>query len=96
MKEIANEFPRSSQYMIKPDSTFNDFYYSFMEFSFGLTPIEILPSVQYCATFFILPFDFKYPEQTDQYQIMNLEDFESYQMYNPNYLQTLKKRQRGV
>ncbi len=66
MKEIASEFPWSSQYMIKSDSVFNDLYYSFMEFSFGLTPIEILPSVQYCASYFILPFDFKYPEQADQ------------------------------
>lgn len=65
-KQIASEFPGSSQYMIKQDSAFNDLYYSFMEFTFSLTPIEILPSVQYCATYFILQFDFRYHEHFNQ------------------------------
>lgn len=102
LRQIISEFPRSSQYMLD-ESMFNDLFYNFMEFTFKLTPIEILPSVQYCASYFHLPFDFKHPEQIDEREIvtpslmqLNLEEFESFQMYNSEYPGAVKRRNRGI
>lgn len=57
-KEITNEFPRSSLYLLDEDNLFNDLFITFLQESFNLTLIDLLPTVQYTATYFILPMNF--------------------------------------
>lgn len=70
-----------------------------MEFSFGFMLFDLLPTVQYCATFFILPMIFDAP-QIKQFmedgRSMNIEEYSSYQTYNCHTLSTIRKRNRGI
>ena len=58
--EIVQIFPKSSQYLLKP-TQFNSFYWKFLKQSFGFSLQDLLPTVQYCATFLFLPLDFNLP-----------------------------------
>jgi hypothetical protein len=44
-----------------PDSLFNDIFADFLEYSFGFNLIDLLPTIQYLCTFFILPLNFDLP-----------------------------------
>lgn len=59
------EFPRSSLYLFNEKNVFNDLFGSFLEFAFGIMLFDLLPTVQYCATYFILPFVYNPPEIND-------------------------------
>lgn len=37
-----------------------------MEFSFGIMLFDLLPTIQYCATYFILPFVYNPPDLGDE------------------------------
>jgi hypothetical protein len=39
----------------------NTIYSKFLEFTFGIMLLDLLPSIQFCATFFILPMNFDIP-----------------------------------
>lgn len=60
---------------------------------------ELLPSAQYIATYFILPLNYDTPclrPEDDEAETMHLEEYCSYQTYNPNMLAAVKKRFRGI
>lgn len=52
------EFPGSSLYLIDESSEFNDLFRSFVGHVFGFSLCDILPTVQYCATYFDLVFSY--------------------------------------
>lgn len=58
VKKIATQFPSTSLYLLDEESVFNDLYRSFVDFTFAFTPFDLLPTVQYCATYFILTMNF--------------------------------------
>lgn len=60
LKEITNDFPRSSLYLLE-DNQFNDLFMNFLQTSFNIMLIDLLPTVQYCATYFILHMNFDDP-----------------------------------
>lgn len=57
-KRIANEFPKTSTYFVD-ESHFNTLFTTFIENCLGLQMFELLPSVQYLASFFNLPFSYE-------------------------------------
>lgn len=59
-EEIVSIFPKTSQYLLVSNE-FNNFYCRFLKKSFGFTLQDLLPTVQYCATFFFLPIDKELP-----------------------------------
>lgn len=63
----------------------------FLDESFGIQMREILPSVQYLATYFTLTlnYDRPYLEDDENMSNMGLEEYCSYQTYNPNMLVTV-------
>jgi|JI6StandDraft_1071083.scaffolds.fasta_scaffold23828_2 hypothetical protein len=58
LKKITNEFPSTSRYLLDEDNDFNDLYRNFVEFSFAFMLFDLLPTVQYCASFFVLPMSY--------------------------------------
>jgi hypothetical protein len=76
IKKITTEFPNSSLYLKDDESYFNDLYRNFCEFSFGFMLLDLLPTVQYCATYFILPINFEAPlikQSLEEARGMNIE-----------------------
>lgn len=72
---------------------------NFLQASFNIMLIDLLPTVQYCATFFILPFNYDDPitdSNNDDENSMEFEDFCSCQTYNPNMKMAIGKRFRGI
>jgi hypothetical protein len=61
LKEIVHNFPRTSTYMLDDENLFNDLFMNFLQTSFNIMLIDLLPTVQYCATYFILPFNYDDP-----------------------------------
>lgn len=59
--QIHQVFPRVSNYLVDRNNYFNDLFEKFVESSFGMTLLEILPSVQYTATFFNLTLTYEKP-----------------------------------
>lgn len=69
-----------------------------MEQVFGLSLFEMLPTVQYCATYFGLAFSFEKPviEEDKALESMSLEEYCSIQTYNSTMIKTVKHRYRGL
>ena len=69
-----------------------------MENVFGFELRDMLPSVQYCATYFELVFTYEKPMLEDgaNLDVMVLEEYCSYQTYNSNMSRTVKKRKRDI
>jgi hypothetical protein len=59
--EIVTDFPGTSLFLLDEENPFNLLFRSFLSLSFGFSLLEILPSVQYCATFFNLEFTYENP-----------------------------------
>jgi hypothetical protein len=60
-EQVINNFPYSSQFLMEK-SPFNEFFTNFLKESFGWNEIRnLLPMIQYCATFVILPLKFDLP-----------------------------------
>jgi hypothetical protein len=60
---------------------------------------ELLPSVQYLATYFALGMTYERPclkGEDEGVEEMHLEEYCSYQTYNPGMLATVRKRFRGI
>lgn len=96
-KKILNEFPRTSTYFLE-DSAFNQMFAFFLRESFGVQMRELLPSVQYLASFFTLSLNYDRPllEDEENVENMGLEEYCSYQTYNPSMILTVEKRFRGI
>ena len=54
-------FPRKSHYLIDQSDPFNDLFEDFVRQSFGLTLVELLPAVQYSASYFNLTLTYEKP-----------------------------------
>lgn len=61
LKQIAEEFPSSSMFLLNKQNLYNNFFSNFLEFIVGFQMEELLPSVQYVAPFFKLPLVFELP-----------------------------------
>lgn len=98
VKEIVKEFPGSSLYLLDETNLFNDLFNSFLNFTFGFPLIDLLPTVQYCATYFLLPPNVDKPitPKEDALETMQLEEYCSFQTYDRNMYIVVKKRFRGV
>lgn len=59
--KVISVFPNSSQFLLEK-SLFNEFYSKFLKDSFDQELNELLPMIQYCATFVILPLKFDLPD----------------------------------
>jgi len=60
---------------------------------------DLLPSVQYLATYLMLPMTYERPclkAEDESVEEMHLEEYCSYQTYNPNMLAAVRKRFRGI
>lgn len=60
-ERIISVFPNSSQFLLE-STPFNDFFARFLKDSFNQELLDLLPMIQYCATFVILPLNFDLPE----------------------------------
>lgn len=47
--------------MLDDENLFNDLFMNFLQTSFNIMLIDLLPTVQYCATYFILPLNYDDP-----------------------------------
>lgn len=54
---VASKFPTSSQFLLEK-SSFNEFFSDFLRDSFSQQLEDLLPMIQYCATFVILHLNF--------------------------------------
>ena len=52
LKQIIDQFPFTSNYLISNKIKFNYFFSEFLTFCFGFEIFELLPTIQYVATFF--------------------------------------------
>jgi hypothetical protein len=86
--------------MLDDENPFNDLFMNFLQTSFSIMLIDLLPTVQYCATYFILPFNYDDPitgnNNNEEESSIEFEDFCSYQTYNPNMKVAISKRFRGI
>lgn len=101
-EEVIRNFPYSSNFLMLK-TPFNEFFTNFLRESFGWNDIlRLLPMIQYCATFVILPLKFDLPtaipEGTldNEEESINYENFCSYQTKNENTLPSLNKRNRSI
>ena len=67
-----------------------------MEHVLAITLTDMLPTVQYCATYFIIEFKFEKP-MIDEGAVeqMGLEEYCSIQTHNGTLLASAKKRERN-
>jgi hypothetical protein len=83
--------------MLDDDKLFNELFMNFLQTSFNIVLIDLLPTVQYCATYFILPFNYDDPMNGNEDSAnMVFSDFCSSQTYNPNMKLAIGKRFRGI
>jgi hypothetical protein len=86
-QKVISLFPNSSQYL-KEDSHFNEFFKRFLLDSFNQDLDDLLPNIQYAATFVILPLKFDLPDvipendEQNNEQVVSYEYFCSYQTKN--------------
>jgi len=59
--QILEEFPTSSQYLLDTEFAYNNLFSHFLEYYFSLSLCGILPTIQYCSTFFSLPLHIELP-----------------------------------
>ena len=95
-KQISQEFPDSSLYLLDSELPLNAIYSKFLEFTFGLLLFDLLPTIQFCATFFILPVNFDIPNIELEAPGMNAEEYVTYQTYNPYTMSTIKQKRRDI
>jgi hypothetical protein len=69
-----------------------------VEHIFGFTLFDILPVVQYAATYFELKIVEEKPiiSEEEDLEVMSLEEYCSFQTYNSNMIKTVKTRNRGL
>jgi len=51
----VKNMPYGSQYIFEDKSGFNAYFGRFLQISFGYQLIDLLPTIQFAASFFILP-----------------------------------------
>ena len=63
---MIEHFPSSSQYLVDKEVTLNETFNKFLNFSFNIFLCDLHPTIQYCASFFILPLTFELPEKVKE------------------------------
>lgn len=75
---------------------------TFLEDSLGIILIDLLPTIQYAASFFLLMLSFEDPIIPEKYLgeegilDMHLEEYTSFQTHNPNMTTALKHRNKNL
>ena len=62
---VVHDFPTCSIYMLGQEYAFNSLFGKFMEVFFGMALEELLPFIQYAATFISLEPNFNFPSIAD-------------------------------
>lgn len=97
--QVLHEFPHSSHYLLDKDNMFNDLFCNFLESTFNSLLVDLLPEIQYCATYMCLPLVNSQPILPNQdvaSETMELQEYCSFQTFNKNMYKTIKKRKRGI
>lgn len=66
IKKIVEEYPRSSNYLLDDSNPLNDLFRAFVEYTFGFLLFDLLPTIQYCSTFFALRMDYETHEMDNE------------------------------
>jgi hypothetical protein len=93
------KFPHSSLYLLDEKNMFTDFFDNFLKFTFGFEILDLLPTIQYCASYFSLPPNVEMPAakaNPEAYENMELEEYCSIQTYDCNMFPIVIKRIRDV
>ena len=61
LQQITKEMPQSSLYLLNESSDFNALFGDFVSYCFEYSLPDLLPAVQYAATFFGLPMNYQMP-----------------------------------
>jgi hypothetical protein len=61
VEKIVSEFPYSSLYLLDESFAYNDLFSNFMENYFGMSLLDLLPTIQYVSTYFSLPTNLSLP-----------------------------------
>lgn len=96
-REIVNNFPQSSLYLLDEENPFNGLFDQFLTFTFGFNLMDLLPTIQYCASYFSLPANVDSPaikNNPEDYENMELEEYCSFQTFDPNMYLVVTKRFR--
>ena len=67
--QIFNDFPCSSLFLFQDHNGYNTLFNDFLNKSFGYALVDLLPTIQYCATFFKLKMNYDLPQAAN----MNLD-----------------------
>ena len=95
-KSIVREFPHSSLYLLE-ESLLNSLFCHFVETTFGFSLSDLLPTVQYSATYFSLPLNAGLDiNNHDIQENITFEEFCTFQKFNTQTLHTIIERKRGV
>ena len=69
--QIYQTFVHSSHFL-NPNFPFNDLFTDFLTQSFGFALPELLPTIQYMATFLAIPFNYDLPSVANNQQILDV------------------------
>jgi hypothetical protein len=98
LSEIIHDIPQSSYFLFNDSQGLNHMFREFLKFSFGYQLEELLPSIQYAATFFSLPISYELPHaaKLDPDNVLkgHYEEFLSYQTHCQSNLKYVKNIQR--
>jgi hypothetical protein len=93
--EHAASLRRHSSFIL--DRTpFNCFFNDFLLYTFSFTLGDILPAVQYCSIFVILPISLDMPVLLREGEPMSFEEYCGLQTCNGNIRPALQKLARGL
>jgi len=63
LKQVVQNFYKSSLYLVNHELQINAFFSKFLStFNFGFELLDLLPTIQYVSTYFILPKSYDIPE----------------------------------
>lgn len=96
---IEQEFPHSSHYLLNDTLAYNALFGVFLQECFGMELANLLPTVQYVATFFAVELDISLPiaAKIDKENVLqgNFEEFLAFQTHSKHLLPfAIQKRQR--
>ncbi|MBS1889966.1 MAG: hypothetical protein JST59_01625 [Actinobacteria bacterium] len=96
VEDVLESFPRTSKYIFDEENWLNDLFNEFVSSEFGFLLADLLPSIQYCSTYFLLPLSFELPTRMRNCDgEVVYEEFCSYQTVNKSNILCLLKRNRS-
>lgn len=98
-QQIFEEFPRNSRYLLDSDCAFNELFGNFLIYSFGFELTDLLPTIQYIATYIRLPISLELPKavKMSKENILegHFEEFLAFQTHHFYNLQYIRRRPRN-